>query len=295
MGKKSNNKKRKLTPLQGTPETMAPELKPNMVLPPHAYASGEMGQLGSIMVAIPTGRHNINSGTVKSLFSAQPYLGMFKSVMFYSHAGSLIQIARQESLDLALKEGIRWLWFIDDDMSFQPDTPIRLVQDCLKNDFALCSALAIKRVPPFSPTVGMDTDPEGHPILTPETVPESGVHTVAHSGLACTVIDMDKIRNNELCGNGKLFYLAVSEDNVRMVGEDLVFCNLLTKRGMKVGLDANLWTGHFGMHEFRPEMWFGGWKGEYLKKKAESEAAAAPVLNKQEPPPVEAEPIKVNG
>lgn len=223
---------------------------------------------GSLMVAIPTGRHNINSGTVKSLFSAQPYLGMFRGVMFYSHAGSLIQIARQESLNLALSKDIRWLWFIDDDMSFQADTPARLVQDCIDNDFVMCSALSIKRVPPFSPTVGMTTDDEGHPILTPEDVPISGVHTVAHSGLACTVIDLDKIREAGL-DKTKLFYLAVSEDNTKMIGEDLVFCDYLTKQGFKVGLDADLWTGHYGMHEFRPEMWFNSWRDIYIEKKSE--------------------------
>jgi hypothetical protein len=260
-------KKRKLKPLQGLE---APEMQPGIVLPPPSYMDIDEEHRGPIMVAIPTGRHNINSGTVKSLFSSQPYLNLFKGVMFYSHAGSLIQIARQESLNLALKEDVRWLWFIDDDMSFQPDTCIRLVKDCIENDFVMCSSLSIKRVPPFSPTVGIRTDDKGHPILTPEDVPEKGVHKVAHSGLACTVIDLNKIREKGL-DKQKLFFLAVSEDNKRMIGEDLVFCDYLTQKGLNVGLDANMWTGHFGMHEFKPEMWFKSWRDIYIKQKLKND------------------------
>jgi hypothetical protein len=268
MSKNSRNKKSKIVQApQGTSKVEPKrELKPNMVIPPTGYSLPK-DQRGPIMVAIPTGRHNINSGTVKSLFSAHPYLGHFDGVMFYSHAGSLVQIARQETLNLALEQGIRWLWFIDDDMSFQPDTPMRLVMDCIENDYALCSGLSIKRVPPFSPTVGMTCNEEGTPILTPELVPDSGVHEVSHSGLACTVIDLDKIREKKLNEEEKMFYLAVSEDNKTLCGEDLAFCNLLAQNDLKIGLDANIWTGHYGMHEFRPEMWFDGWKDMYLKQK----------------------------
>ena len=270
MSKNSRHKKKALKPLKAV-EKAEQAFAPNMVLPPQSYELPPKAQ-GTIMVAIPTGRHNINSGTVKSLFSAHPYLGHFKGVMFYSHAGSLIQIARQETLNLALKEGVRWLWFVDDDMSFQPDTPIRLVKDCIDNDFAICSGLSIKRVPPFSPTVGIERDSEGTPILTPELVPESGVHEVSHSGLACTVIDLDKLREKGL-DKKKLFFLATADNNERLVGEDLVFCNYLSNEGLKVGLDANIHTGHYGMHEFRPDMWFNGWRDIYLKQKEESQVA----------------------
>jgi hypothetical protein len=243
------------------------EIKVNTPIPADQYNISPK-DCGPITLAVPTGRHNINSGTVRSMFSAQPYLNIFDGTMFYSHAGSLIQVARQESMNLALSKGMRWLWFVDDDMSFQSDTPARLVQDCLDNDFAMCSALSIKRVPPFSPTVGMATDDEGMPILTPETVPESGVHQVSHSGLACTMIDLDKIREAGLADE-RLFYLAVSEDNKKLTGEDLVFCKTLTDAGLTVGLDANIWTGHYGVHEFKPDMWFKGWRDIYLEKKKE--------------------------
>lgn len=274
-----NKKKRKLKPLKKANPPQQ-EAKPNMVFPPQHYKFSEKDN-GSIMIAVPTGRHNINSGTVKSLFSAQPFLGLFKGTMFYSHAGSLIQIARQESLNLALEQKIRWLWFVDDDMSFQPDTPARLVKNCIENDFVMCSGLSIKRVPPFSPTVGMNRDEDGHPILSPELTPSEGVHTVAHSGLACTVIDLDKIREHGL-DKEKLFFLAVSEDNTRLIGEDLVFCDYLTGKGLKVGLDANIWTGHYGMHEFRPEMWFSQWKPMYEKQLEENARKAQEEANKEE-------------
>ena len=93
-----------------------------------------------------------------------------------------------------------------------------------------------------------------------------------------------------------MFYLATSEDNNRMIGEDLVFCDQLTRKGLKVGLDANIWTGHFGMHEFRPDMWYGGWRDMYLKRKAEAEGGEhpPPQIEEIKTPPKEVEPIKAD-
>lgn len=226
---------------------------------------------GPIVVGVPTGRHNICSGTVKSLFSAYPYLSQFGFASFYSHAGSLIHVARQETVDMAYKVNARWLWFVDDDMSFPAHTPIDLAKSCIEHDFAMCSALSIKRVPPYSPTVGMRLDEEGEPMLTPEDVPSSGVHEVMHTGLACTVIDLEKLKQVGLNMNSKLFYMQVNEANTKMIGEDLAFCKILQSKGLKVGLNANIWTGHIGVHEFQPSIWFQHWREIFVQKKKENE------------------------
>lgn len=224
---------------------------------------------GPLMVAIPTGKPSIYTATVKSLFSSQQFLTQFNQVSFYSHAGSLIHVARQETLDTALRAGVRWLWFIDDDMTFPAHTPVTLAKNCYDNGFVMCSALAIKRVPPFSPTVGMRLDDEGEPILTPEDVPSSGVHEVMHTGLACTIIDLDLLRQEKINENKKLFYMQVNEMNTKMLGEDLAFCKILKSHNLKVGLNADIWTGHVGVHEFKPEMWFspGGWRDKFIEHK----------------------------
>lgn len=269
-----NNKKKKIRPLRPKKisELSRSAGQHDMSSPRQIEIPAEAS--GPIMVGIPTGRFNISSATVKSLFASFPHFGRFRGCTFYSHAGSLIQLARQETLRVALETGMRWLWFIDDDMSFPPHTVAKLVKDCIDNDFTVCSALSNKRVPPFSPTVGMTFSESGKPELTPEDVPSEGVHEVAFSGLACTVIDLDKIRKEKL-DKENLFFLSIADDG-GLVGEDLAFCKKLHEHGLKVGLDADVWTGHIGTQEFTPQVWFEWWKKRYIDEKVKNEKSKVP-------------------
>lgn len=258
---------KKIRPVR--PKSIVPAAKdPSAIPAPHEIPIPE-SEVGPLMIGIPTGRQNINSGTVKSLFSSHPYLMRLMAVTFYSHAGSLVQIARQETLNQALKSGMRWLWFIDDDMTFPAHTPLQLIKNCIDNDFAVCATMMNKRVPPYSPTIGMRDDENGDPLIVPEEVPENGVHEVAHVGMACTIIDLNKIRESDLNKNDNLFYLATADDNKRLIGEDLVFSSMLRKSGLKIGANLDIWSGHMGMHEFRPDIWYQVWRNTYLQKKNE--------------------------
>ncbi len=156
-----------------------------------------------------------------------------------------------------------WLWFIDTDMGFAPDTVERLV---LAADPAsrpvvggLCFALREmtydgmggRRVMPVPTLYNMARTPEGHVGFgTRWTFPDNTLVQVAGTGAACLLIHRsaaEKVRAE----HGDRWFDQIRYEDGRLVSEDLSFCYRLGVAGVPIFVHTGVSTTH------HKEIWVG--------------------------------------
>lgn len=152
---------------------------------------------------------------------------------------SLLPQGRQNILDSALREGeFTHLLMLDDDMTFPPDTVMRLYEHGL----LAIGVNATGRGNGVKYTaVGMD----GKHI---ESHGKTGIQQVKTCGLAVFLINLDKSPRLYLGGAPPHFEISFSEGHQKYIGEDVYFCNKLTKVGIPIHIDHGLSheIGHVG-------------------------------------------------
>lgn len=176
--------------------------------------------------------------------------------MIRCDSGGLVE-ARNLAVTRFLDETAHeWLWFIDTDMGFLPDTIDRLVAvaDPINRPVvgALCFGLRElaydgyggRRVMPV-PTLFMPAQtPEGHRGFTTRwQYPDNTVLQVAGTGAACLLIHrtvLEKLRAE----HGDTWFCQSRYDDGRMVSEDLSFCARLGAAGVPVFVHTGVKTTH---------------------------------------------------
>ena len=171
-------------------------------------------------------------------------------------AGSLVYHSREKLLVSAMDHNADFIFFIDSDMKFSPDTLLRLMEDAVENDLDMVSGLCFRRSFPTSPTMAktmeydFNTETKESKINVPSYTdyPKDQLFEVACSGLACTLIRMDAIceviKNEKMSPFQPLFGLS----------EDYSFCIRMKAAKKKMWVDSRIKIGHIGQFVYGEEL-----------------------------------------
>lgn len=242
---------------------------------------------GSVLVAYPhpaTGIQHSFSVSLMGLVNhdAANHGRLFTStgpLMMRCGTGGLVD-ARNKTMRHFLDEASEeWLWMVDTDMGFQPDTVDRLVEAADPDERpvvgALCFGLKMGdpdgfggyRTAPFPTVYGWEERPDGgRGFRAAATYPRDTLVRCAGTGAACLLVHRsaaEKVRAE----HGDCWFDPVRYPDGRFVGEDLSFCYRLGTVGLPVYVHTGVRTNHAKTLWVDEDMW--------LAHRALAEALAA--------------------
>lgn len=155
-------------------------------------------------------------------------------------AGSLIYTARNDLATLAIQSEADYVFWLDSDMVFQPDTLVRMMETLQKNDLDILTGLYFRRVPPYSPVLFDKLEIDGAICKWSEfeTIPD-GLFEVGGCGFGCVLMKTDPFLDVQV-RHGNMF--APIANN----GEDIAFCWRARDCGFKIFCDPSIICGHVG-------------------------------------------------
>lgn len=154
--------------------------------------------------------------------------------------GSLIYSSRDQLAKRAIQMGADYVFWLDSDMMFAPDTLVRMFKSVDKGD--IITGLYFRRVQPFTPVLFDDL-----------TIDDTGCHwtdfaeipgepfEVGGCGFGCVLMPTD-IFIDVQSKFGQMF------GPIGNVGEDLSFCWRARQLGFKIVCDPSIELGHVGHH-----------------------------------------------
>ena len=155
--------------------------------------------------------------------------------------GSLIYTSREEIAKTAIECGADYIFWLDSDMVFAPDTLTRMFKTIEENDeIDILSGLYFRRVPPYTPVLFdvLKCDDEGCTWSEFKTVPAE-IFKIGGCGFGCVLTPTD------------IFIDVMNKYNtmftpVHGVGEDLSFCWRARSLGFNIYCDPSILLGHVG-------------------------------------------------
>lgn len=160
---------------------------------------------------------------------------------------SLVYMARNKLALKAIMEEFDYIFFIDSDEEFKPDTLVKLYETAQQGkDYV--TGLYFKRTFPTEPVIQKriewERDKETGKINvvadTYTDYPRDSVFEIEGSGLGCTLIKTDIIKK-------VVQKFAISAfDPLPSFGEDFSFCWRLKQLGIKMWCDSRVKVGHIG-------------------------------------------------
>lgn len=185
-----------------------------------------------IMIGIPFGRP-AEFEAVRSLLQLAS-LRSDATFVFTMMQNSLVYDAREYIVQELLKSDCEYLFFVDNDMTFDPRTPLLLARH--KRD--IVTAKAFKRVAPYQPCfytrVGIGDN--GKPYMEIPLAYGEGLLPIEGCGMACCLIH-------------RSVFERVPEPwffPMREFGEDLAFCYRARQAGVEMFCDTTIQCGHIG-------------------------------------------------
>lgn len=147
--------------------------------------------------------------------------------------GALVCESRNCITRRAISEGAEWVWFVDDDHYFPPDTLERL----LAHQVDIVSGLYVTRNPPFTAVLRVHDDKENEKYsLTPLDV---GLKAVSSVGAGCLLV-----RSNVLKALDVPCWRFGETSRGSVIGEDIDFCRRAREKGFNVWCDLDAPVGH---------------------------------------------------
>lgn len=150
--------------------------------------------------------------------------------------GTFVHQAREKLLhDMTELWGATHILWLDADMTFPPDTALRL----LKHDKEIVAANYVTRVPPSRPTAKRN----GKSV---SSIDATGLESVDHVGMGVFLMRTSLVKE---LPSPRFFYSTMTET------EDVYFCRLLRKAGHEVWIDHDLSkaVGHVGQYTYREQ------------------------------------------
>lgn len=150
----------------------------------------------------------------------------------------VVHYAREKIAELCLEQGFDYIWWLDDDMVFPPDTLTRL----MAHKKPVVSALAYQRREPYNCCLfKWKTVPHlkdyGGTFDHLNGIERTGLRKIDACGAACMLMETSVLR--KLADKRPWF------DNKKF-GEDLHFCKLCEEAGIPIYGDTDLIIGHIG-------------------------------------------------
>jgi len=186
-----------------------------------------------VLVAIPC-MDKMHSRFVQSLMMLKTSNNVDMDTKFC--IDTLVYTARDDLVRIAIKDKCDYVLFLDSDMTFEPDTLIRLLSH--KDD--IVSALYFQRKPNYDPVAFDIVQDNGKTVKRIETIDES-YREVDAVGMGCCLIKtrvfIDCIQYTGACFNP-----------TEHSGEDISFCMRARHCGYKIMLDQSIRCGHIGTY-----------------------------------------------
>lgn len=194
---------------------------------------------------------------VQLLFASRPIVDQLD----YQLRGScLIYDAREQAADYMLEQGHDWLFFLDSDMEPRPD----IIANLLKLNKPIASAMAFKRIEPYSPCFYPNIEVSETGEVKAQFVEDwtPGIARVDGVGMACCLIRREVFENTP-----KPWF---RPDGV--LAEDLSFCLRAKKAGFETWIDTRQVCGHIATKVIT-EVDFRAWRD------AQKESAGIQIAN----------------
>lgn len=155
--------------------------------------------------------------------------------------GSLIYTSRNSLAQMAIQMEADYVFWMDSDMVFKPDTLIRMVDTLKKNNLDILTGLYFRRVPPYTPVLFDQLEMRTKTICAWsefKQIPD-GLFEVGGCGFGCVLMDTGVFLSVQ-AKHGNMF--APMGNN----GEDLAFCMRARDCGYKIFCDPSIICGHVG-------------------------------------------------
>ena len=153
-----------------------------------------------------------------------------------SHAlGLYVSENRNQLSTHAVELGAEWIWYVDDDHCFRPDTLTRL----LAHDVDIVSGLYLRRVAPFRPVIYDTEDAEGDVIKYVYSPNDTGLKSIVAAGAGCLLVKTKVLR-----ALGSPYWRMSQRPSGEMIGEDIDFCQRARAKGFNVWCDMDVSVGH---------------------------------------------------
>lgn len=221
--------------------------RPPAVKTPPAAMSTPAGRAPSIMVAVPA-MEMVNAEFAQHLAMACANMvanGIKINCAF--NIGSVITIARRNLTEIFLKSDFDYIWWVDSDMKFPIDAPIRL----LKRDKPIVGANYRRRRFPNPNFTGMMGSPGNYTeFKTTENSPAMElIDVLPHGMVLCKREVYEKIPQPHYIQE------YVPELNLE-IGEDIYFCQQAKKAGYPIWCDQELSReiSHIGIFHFKYDL-----------------------------------------
>ena len=155
-------------------------------------------------------------------------------------SGSLVYTSRNALATKAIQMEADYVFWLDSDMVFKPDTLIRMMETLQKNDLDILTGLYFRRVPPYSPVLfeKIEMDGEACDYAEFKTIPD-GLFEVGACGFGCVLMKTDVFFDVQ-SKYGNMFA------PIGNTGEDVAFCWRARQCGYKIICDPSVECGHVG-------------------------------------------------
>lgn len=158
---------------------------------------------------------------------------------------TLTPTARNNLFQKAIDHGYDWIFWVDSDMVFEPDTLLKLIETA-EHGHDFVTGLTFSRKFPCFPTICKELhwkpyeDHIDHGCTYFTDYPKDSVFPVAAAGCACLLMKTElgeKVIDHFRCA---------PFDNLQCMGEDYSFCWRLNKIGVEMVCDSRVKVGHIG-------------------------------------------------
>lgn len=155
-------------------------------------------------------------------------------------SGSLIYTSRNDLATQAVQIEADYVFWLDSDMSFKPDTLVRMMDTLQKNDLDILTGLYFRRVNPFTPVLFDKLEIKGEECEWSEfkEIPD-GLFEVGGCGFGCVLMKTDVFFDVHAKYNQMFAPIANN-------GEDIAFCWRARNCGYKIYCDPSVICGHVG-------------------------------------------------
>lgn len=164
--------------------------------------------------------------------------------------GSLVYTSRNNLAGEAIKHNADYIFWLDSDMLFPPQTLEILLDDIKKQEGdVIMTGMYCRRVAPFHPTIFSSLEIDGeHSTWTDFTEIPDDLFEVQGCGFGCVLAPTQAFVDVQ-AKFGHLF------SPIGEVGEDLSFCWRARQAGWKFVCDPRIELGHVGHHIITRDFW----------------------------------------
>lgn len=194
-----------------------------------------------ISIGVPTSSARLHRKFVQSLMSLSYPQGIDADINILE--GYQIPFARNRAVKNALNNNADYLFFVDADMIFPPET-LRVL---LSHNVDIVNALAFRRIKPHYPCIFNWDESNGCYITADYSKSQKRLLKVDACGMPCILIKTDVFKKMQ----EPWYYY---RDN--LFSSDLTFCENAKKAGFDINIDTQLKIGHIGEEKIIDESFY---------------------------------------